>query len=97
MDSEFLKNVGWAILDWAKQHLTLSSLVAGFLVALLVYIVVPRLPDKPSENPADAVPAIHQQSGPKSPCSNNVAIGKGKVNCSSNEEVSPDAQRRATP
>jgi hypothetical protein len=97
MDSEFLKNVGWVILDWAKQHLTLSSLLAGFLVALLVYIVVPRLPDKPSENPTDPVPTIQQQSGPKSPCSNNVAIGRGKVNCSSNEEVSPDAQHPATP
>src|ERR1700744_1535677 len=27
MESELLKNVGWAILDWAKQHLTLSSLL----------------------------------------------------------------------
>jgi hypothetical protein len=87
--SEFFKQVGWALLEWARTNRLLSSISAGVLVALVAYIVVPRLPAKTKEEPAaSSTPSItiHQQSGDDSSCSNMAASGNGSITCSASPE-----------
>ena len=86
--SEFFKQVGWALLEWARMNRVLSSLSVGIVVAVVTYIVVPRLPSRPKEGTEVVTPTItiQQHSGDSTSCSNMVASGNGSVTCSASPE-----------
>ena len=91
--SELLKQVWWALLDWARVHRAPFSIGAAVVFGLVVYIVVPRLPGRPNASltlpPLAPTTTINQTSGEDSSCSNMAATGNGSVTCSVNPEEKP--------
>ena len=90
---EAVKEIMWAVAGAVHAY----RLGAAIAIGVIGYFVIPFLPTKPTEAAAPTQTTIQQRSQDDSSCTNIVASGDGKVNCSSTKEEKSGANQAKTP
>jgi hypothetical protein len=90
---ELMKEIMWAVVGAVHAYRFWAAIALG----VIGYFVIPFLPTKPADAAAPTQATIQQRSEGDSSCTNIVASGDGKVNCSSTKEEKLGANPPKTP